>query len=83
MPDLSPNDGWLVVVNSEVMCGVMDKATIGSGKKKSIFAVIIRDFGPDEAAAAMNRLAKLCARWLSKWIFDVPQDAESVLFMHS
>ena len=66
LPDLSPNDGWLVVVNSEVMCGVMDKATIGSGKKKSIFAVIIRDFGPDEAAAAMNRLAKLCARWLSK-----------------
>jgi DNA-directed RNA polymerase III subunit RPC1 len=66
LPDLSPNDGWLVVVNSEVMCGVMDKATIGSGKKKSIFAVMIRDFGPDEAAGAMNRLAKLCARWLSE-----------------
>jgi len=24
LPDLSPNDGWLVVVNSEVMSGVMD-----------------------------------------------------------
>jgi DNA-directed RNA polymerase III subunit RPC1 len=32
-PDLSPNDGWLVIVNSEIMCGVMDKATVGSGKK--------------------------------------------------
>jgi len=64
-PDLSPNDGWLVVVNSEIMCGVMDKATVGSGKKKSIFGVIMRDYGPHEAAAAMNRLAKLCARWLS------------------
>jgi DNA-directed RNA polymerase III subunit RPC1 len=63
-PDLSPNDGWLVVVNSEIMCGVMDKATVGSGKKKSIFGVIMRDYGAHEAAAAMNRLAKLCARWL-------------------
>lgn len=66
LPDLSPNDGWLVISNSEVMCGVMDKATIGSGKKKSIFGVLLRDYGSDEAAGAMNRLAKLCARWLSR-----------------
>ena len=63
-PDMSPNDGWLVIVNSEIMCGVMDKATVGSGKKKSIFGVIMRDYGPHEAAAAMGRLAKLCARYL-------------------
>ena len=62
--DLSPNDGYLVIVNSEIMCGVMDKSIVGSGKKKSIFGVIMRDYGPHEAAAAMNRLAKLCARWL-------------------
>jgi DNA-directed RNA polymerase III subunit RPC1 len=66
-PDLAPNDGWLVVINSEIMCGVMDKATVGGGKKKSIFGVIMRDYGPHEAAAAMNRLAKLCARWLSRF----------------
>ena len=66
IPDLSPNDGYLVIVNSEIMCGVMDKATIGSGKKKSIFGVIMRDYGSDEAAAAMNRVAKLCARWLGE-----------------
>jgi DNA-directed RNA polymerase III subunit RPC1 len=64
--DLAPNDGWLVVVNSEIMCGVMDKATLGSGKKKSIFGVILRDYGPHEAAAAMNRVAKLSARWLGE-----------------
>ncbi|KAF9057391.1 hypothetical protein BJ165DRAFT_28479 [Panaeolus papilionaceus] len=69
--DLSPNDGWLVVVNSEVMCGVMDKATVGSGKKKSIFGVILRDYGPHEAANAMNRLAKLCARWLANYGFSL------------
>ena len=62
--DLAPNDGWLVIVNSEIMCGVMDKATVGSGKKKSVFGIIMRDYGPHEAAAAMNRVAKLCARYL-------------------
>ncbi|KAE9394109.1 beta and beta-prime subunits of DNA dependent RNA-polymerase [Gymnopus androsaceus JB14] len=69
--DMSPNDGWLVIVNSEVMCGVMDKAIVGSGKKKSIFGVIMRDYGSDEAAAAMNRLAKLCARWLANYGFSL------------
>ncbi|KZO94824.1 beta and beta-prime subunits of DNA dependent RNA-polymerase [Calocera viscosa TUFC12733] len=69
--DLSPNDGWLVIVNSEIMCGVMDKATVGSGKKKSIFGAILRDFGPEEASGAMNRLAKLCARWLSNFGFSL------------
>ena len=64
--DLAPNDGWLVIVNSEIMCGVMDKATVGSGKKKSVFGIIMRDYGPHEAAAAMNRVAKLCARYLGK-----------------
>jgi DNA-directed RNA polymerase III subunit RPC1 len=68
VPDMSPNDGWLVVVNSEIMCGVMDKATVGSGKKKSIFGVIMRDYGSHEAAAAMGRLAKLCARYLGELI---------------
>lgn len=63
-PDMSPNDGYLVVQNSEIMCGVMDKSTVGDGNKKSVFAVIQRDYGPDEAASAMNKMAKLCARWL-------------------
>ncbi|KAI9796833.1 MAG: hypothetical protein M1825_006500 [Sarcosagium campestre] len=69
--DLDPNDGWLVIRNSEVMCGVMDKSTIGSGKKDSVFSVILRDFGPDEAVHAMNRLAKLAARWLSNEGFSI------------
>lgn len=70
-PDMDPNDGWLVVRNSEVMCGRMDKSTVGSGKKDSIFYVILRDFGPDEAVIAMNRLAKLCARQLTNFGFSI------------
>ncbi len=53
------------------MCGRMDKATIGAGKKNSLFYVLYRDFGPDAAAQGMNRLSKLCARWLSLQGFSV------------
>ncbi|KAL9602953.1 MAG: hypothetical protein Q9219_001478 [cf. Caloplaca sp. 3 TL-2023] len=69
--DLDINDGWLCVRNSEIMCGVMDKSTIGSGKKDSIFYVILRDYGPDAAVQAMNRLSKLAARWLTTQGFSI------------
>jgi DNA-directed RNA polymerase III subunit RPC1 len=69
--DMSPNDGYLVIQNSEVMCGVFDKATVGDGKKNSVFGVILRDYGSDEAAKAMNRLAKLAARWLANQGFSL------------
>ncbi|KEZ40633.1 DNA-directed RNA polymerase III subunit RPC1 [Scedosporium apiospermum] len=70
-PDMDPNDGWLVIRNSEVMCGLMDKSTVGGGKKDSIFYVILRDYGPDAAVGAMNRLARLCARHLTNRGFTI------------
>ena len=70
-PDMSPNDGYLVIQNSEIMCGVFDKNTVGDGKKNSVFGVILRDYGPEEAANAMNRLAKLAARWLANQGFSL------------
>lgn len=69
--DMSPNDGYLVIINSEVMCGVMDKSTVGDGKKNSVFGVMLRDYGPDAAIQAMNRLAKTCARWLANQGFSL------------
>ncbi|KAK0564078.1 DNA-directed RNA polymerase III subunit C1 (rpo31) [Tilletia horrida] len=71
IPDMSPNDGFLVIVNSEVMCGVMDKQTVGEGRKNSVFGVLLRDYGPDAAIQAMNRLAKMCARWLTNKGFSL------------
>ncbi|KAK5114578.1 hypothetical protein LTR85_010155 [Meristemomyces frigidus] len=70
-PDMLMNDSYVVVRNSEVMCGTMDKAVIGDGKKDSVFYVIMRDFGPEYAAVAMNRLAKLSARWLTEQGFSI------------
>ncbi|KAJ2785959.1 DNA-directed RNA polymerase III subunit C1 (rpo31) [Coemansia javaensis] len=63
VPDLCPNDGYLVVRNSEIMCGTLDKAVVGDGKKTTIFCVALRDYGTEVAASFMNRLAKLSARW--------------------
>ena len=63
--DMSLNDGYVVIQNSVIMCGVMDKATVGDGRKDSVFGVILHDFGSNEAAMAMNRLAKLSARYFS------------------
>ncbi|KIW27828.1 hypothetical protein, variant [Cladophialophora immunda] len=65
------DDSFLCIRNSEVLCGRMDKATVGSGKKNSIFYILYRDFGPDAAAQGMNRLSKLCARWLGNQGFTV------------
>ena len=71
LPDMSRNDGYLVIRNSQIMCGHFDKATVGDGKKNSVFGVILRDYGPDEAVAAMNRLARVCARWLASVGFSL------------
>lgn len=70
-PEMSPNDGYLVIRGSEVLCGAMDKSTLGDGKKHSVFYAILRDYGPDEAATAMNRMAKMCARWLGNRGFSI------------
>lgn len=69
--DMVDSDSYLVIRNSETMCGGFDKATVGDGKKNSVFYVIMRDFGVDYAAAAMTRLAKLSARWLGEQGFSI------------
>jgi DNA-directed RNA polymerase III subunit RPC1 len=57
-------DGYVCFRNSELMCGNLAKKTLGDGSKQGLFYVLIRDHGPEEAARCMNRLAKLCSRWL-------------------
>ena len=65
------DDSFLCIRNSEVMCGRMDKSTVGAGRKNSLFYVLYRDFGPTASAEGMNRLSKLCARWLTNQGFSV------------
>jgi len=69
--DLDERDSWLCIRNSEVMCGVMDKSTVGAGKKDSVFYAILRDYGETAALEAMNRLARLCSRYLTNLGFSI------------
>jgi DNA-directed RNA polymerase III subunit RPC1 len=69
-----PSDNWLIIHNSEIMCGVIDKAIIGDGNKKSMFYVVLRDYGSVHAANAMNQIAKLSARWLANQGFSIGID---------
>ena len=64
-PEFCPNEGYVVIRNSMMICGV-DKSLVGDGNKHSLFYVILRDYGSFEAANAMNRLSKLCSGWLGE-----------------
>ncbi|KCV73369.1 DNA-directed RNA polymerase III subunit RPC1 [Fonticula alba] len=72
--DMCPSDGYVVIRDSTVMCGTLDKSLVGSGSKNTIFYIIMRDYGVDEAIAAMSRVAKMCARWLGNHGFSIGID---------
>ncbi|AGO12592.1 AaceriAER252Cp [[Ashbya] aceris (nom. inval.)] len=69
--EMSANDGYVIIRGSNILSGVMDKSVLGDGKKHSVFYTILRDFGPQEATQAMNRMAKLCARYLGNRGFSI------------
>ncbi|EJS41719.1 rpo31p [Saccharomyces arboricola H-6] len=69
--EMSQNDGFVIIRGSNILSGVMDKSVLGDGKKHSVFYTILRDYGPQEAANAMNRMSKLCARFLGNRGFSI------------
>ncbi|KAJ3195946.1 hypothetical protein HK101_010539 [Irineochytrium annulatum] len=71
---MCPADGYLVIHNSEIMCGVVDKSIIGDGSKKTLFYTVLRDFGVWAAADCMNRVAKLSASFLANQGFSIGID---------
>ena len=58
------NDSYVVIRNSELLAGSMDKGTLGSGGKNNIFYILLRDFGQDIACVAMWRLARVTSWYL-------------------
>ncbi|TKC50306.1 hypothetical protein EI555_019527 [Monodon monoceros] len=61
----------VTIQNSELMTGSMDKGTLGSGSKNNIFYILLRDWGQNEAADAMSRLARLAPVYLSNRGFSI------------
>jgi DNA-directed RNA polymerase III subunit RPC1 len=69
--DLCSNDSYVVVFNSQLMCGALDKSSLGSGSKANIFYILLRDYGEQTAANCMSRLARLCPYFLSNRGFSI------------
>ncbi|KAI3995273.1 hypothetical protein MKX01_032075 [Papaver californicum] len=68
---LCPNEGFVYFRNSELICGQLGKATLGNGNKDGLFSILLRDYDAHAAAACMNRLAKLSARWIGNHGFSI------------
>lgn len=71
--ELCPNDGFVRFHNSQLMCGRVGKVVLG-GAKGGLFGVLNMDFKPGAAAACMNRLAKLSARFMGDRGFSIGID---------
>ncbi|KAK2152800.1 hypothetical protein LSH36_317g01042 [Paralvinella palmiformis] len=69
--ELCINDSFILIHNSELLSGAMDKSSLGSGSKNQIFYILLRDYGEEEAARAMSRLARLCPAYLSNRGFSI------------
>ncbi len=62
-----PKDGFVVIRNSELLCGIIDKENIGSGSKNGLLFAIIKDCGLKEAAKFLVRVSKFSGRWISDY----------------
>jgi DNA-directed RNA polymerase beta' subunit len=74
-PWMCPRDGYLIVRDSQLLCGVLDKSVLGaSGQKNNLFHVLLRDISPEDSARCMTRLARLCARYIGELGFSIGID---------
>ena len=64
---MCPDDGYVIFRNGELLAGSLDKSCIGSGSKRGLVFVLIRDNHASLAARCLHRLTKLCTRWLTDW----------------
>lgn len=69
--ELCVNDSFVLIRNSELLSGAMDKGTLGSGSKNNIFYILLRDYGEKYAADAMWRLARITSFFLANRGFSI------------
>ncbi|XP_043579114.1 DNA-directed RNA polymerase III subunit RPC1 isoform X2 [Bombus pyrosoma] len=69
--ELCINDSYVIIRNSELLAGTMDKSTLGSGSKQNIFYILLRDWGEDIATIAMWRLARMASFFLMNRGFSI------------
>ena len=70
-PEFCSNDSHVLIQNSEILCGQLDKVTLGGGSKKNIFYILLIDYGQNAACMALWRLAKIVTFYLSNRGFSI------------
>ena len=69
--ELCYKDSFLVVRNSELLAGSLDKSTVGSGSKNNIFYVLLRDYSEDQTIKTMWKLARLTSYFMMNRGFSI------------
>lgn len=69
--EMCVKDSWLLVRNSEVLAGSVDKSTIGSGSKTNIYYVLLRDYGEEDAILAMWKVCRVTAYYMMNRGFSI------------
>ncbi len=59
-----PNDGFVIIKNSELICGIIDKQTLGKESKDGLVFTLIKDCGFTETAKFLTRISKFSSRWI-------------------
>lgn len=68
---MCPEDSYIVIKNSIHMCGQLEKGTVGSGSKDTIFYAILRTCGERESADCMRRLSKVTSFFIQNKGFSI------------
>ncbi|EGT44704.1 hypothetical protein CAEBREN_28388 [Caenorhabditis brenneri] len=64
-------DSYVIIRNSVLLAGCLDKSLLGSSSKVNIFYMLMRDYGEDAAVDAMWRLARMAPVFLSNRGFSI------------
>ena len=59
-----PNDGFIIIRNSELLCGTIGKEAIAKQSKKGLIFALIKDCGFNETAKFLTRVSKFSGRWI-------------------
>ncbi|CAG9816329.1 unnamed protein product [Phaedon cochleariae] len=70
--ELCVKDSYVIIRNSVLIAGTLDKGHLGSGGKAgNIFYIILRDFGQEFAIKSMWRLSRLASNYLMNAGFSI------------
>jgi DNA-directed RNA polymerase III subunit RPC1 len=69
--ELDATDSYVLIRNSVLLAGCLDKALLGSSSKTNIFYILMRDYGNAAAVDAMWRLGRLAPAYLMNRGFSI------------